>query len=117
MQQRPFRSFRNKYPYTHSDNVQWTFEYADLFSINTHSVFDPQLGVCRCGALTVCINLHHFTRKVDHLGILLSEEVPEMIPCRYRGTTMFWESQKLYSDLRLHRKLGPLILVLLMGQL
>lgn len=87
-----------------------------FFSINTHSVFDPQLGVYRCGGLTVCIDLYHFTGKVDHLGVLLSEEVLEKILYRYR-TTMFCESQKLYSDLQLHRKLGSQILVLLKVQL
>lgn len=51
----------------------------------TNGVFDLQLGLHGCGGLTVCIVLPHLYTGLEHLWILVSADVLELVPCGYKG--------------------------------
>ena len=48
-------------------NIQLTIHLLGLYISRfnqpqvENSIFDPQMGICGCGELTMCIVLHHFT--------------------------------------------------------
>lgn len=78
----------------------------DFFSVNSCTVFDPQLGACGCGGPAVRTGVRHSYWAREHPRILVPTGGPGMIALQTtRHNTVFGES-KVIGRLSIVRGVG-----------